>query len=113
MTDPLSSWQRADTEPLTVADILGEPEPPRTDWIARQRAEALVRERGRRVDAQDALSRLLRAVEAHREAIPLQRTPGRPTGRSLRGCGSPYGGGTSGRWKTSAGRWTTHTAFQT
>lgn len=72
MTDPLSSWQRADTEPLTVADILGEPEPPRTDWIARQRAEALVRERGRRVDAQDALSRLLRAVEAHREAIPAR-----------------------------------------
>jgi len=64
----------ADLPPITVAEIMGEPEPwqhpKRTDWIARQRTEALIRERNRRVDAQDALNRLLRAVEAHRVAVP-------------------------------------------
>lgn len=76
----LGSWQAAradtDTEPLTVADIVGEPEPERERWRSRlpdphaQRLDALIRERGRRVNAQDALRRLVRAVEAHRGSVP-------------------------------------------
>lgn len=74
-------WQRddADTAPLTVAEIVGEPPPAPADrWRSRlptphaQRLEALIRERARRVDAQDALRRLVTAVEAHREAIPAR-----------------------------------------
>lgn len=73
----LADWQRddADTEPLTVAEIMGEFPPP-DRWRSRlptphaQRLDALVRERGRRVDAQDALRRLVRAVEAHRGSVP-------------------------------------------
>lgn len=74
----LADWQRADvhTAPLTVAEIVGEPDPEPQRWRSRlpdphaQRLDALVRERGRRVDAQDALRRLVRAVEAHRGSVP-------------------------------------------
>lgn len=68
----IAPWQRTDTEPLTVTDLLGEP--PKSSshagWVARQRVEALIRERTRRVDAETALRRLRDAVEAHRGSVP-------------------------------------------
>lgn len=62
------------TEPITFAELMGEHKP--TGWPGRvpdpqeQRTQAIIRERNRRIDAEQALRTLQKAVIAHMDAIP-------------------------------------------